>query len=84
MKYVYILIDEKENIKIGITNNMTKRISQIRNGNPEKIEIYHCEKRENALDIERELKKRLKKYHKNGEYYCGINPIDVRKILLSI
>lgn len=80
----YILIDDNEDVKIGITKNIKTRLKNIRNGNPNNVQIYHIEEREDALIVEQEMKKKLKKYKKNGEWYKGVSPLEIRKMLLDM
>ena len=47
--YIYILKQEGTNIiKIGVTNDLDKRLRSIQTGNPNKISIYHFEERNHS------------------------------------
>lgn len=77
--YIYILKQEGTNIiKIGVTNDLDKRLRSIQTGNPNKISIYHFEERNNAYKVESYLKKKFIKYKKEGEWYENLDPLEVR------
>jgi predicted GIY-YIG superfamily endonuclease len=77
--YIYILQQENSNIiKIGVTNNIKKRLQSIQTGNPNKVSVYHYEERNNAYTVEAFLKKKFISYKKEGEWYENLNPLNVR------
>ena len=82
--YIYILKQEDSNIiKIGVTNNINKRLKSVQTGNPSKISVYYYEERNNAYKIEAYLKKKFVKYKKEGEWYENLDPLIVRVELLQ-
>ncbi|TXG81253.1 MAG: GIY-YIG nuclease family protein [Spirochaetes bacterium] len=69
--------------KIGVTNNIEKRIASLQTGNPEKIELIHIEERQNPTKAERYLHRCFHKNRLKGEWFDGISLKDIRiKLLL--
>ena len=69
--YVYLL-ESASCYKIGIAENVEKRIRQLQTGNPHKIYlIYSCpvEDRGEALRTESSLHETLRRFNKSGEWY---------------
>lgn len=82
--FLYILTMENSDLfKVGVTNDIEKRLSNIQTGNPNKIRILFCDEMEDAYKIESRIKIKYKKYIKNGEWYGGINPEDIKKFIFK-
>lgn len=82
--YIYILKQENSNIiKIGVTNDIKKRLKSVQTGNPNKIRVYHYEERNNAYEIEAFLKRKFVEYKREGEWYENLNPLSVRVEILQ-
>ena len=63
--------------KIGITSNLTKRISQIQNGNPFPLSIVFTCTNEDAPEVESVIKKAYKRENIRGEwFYFEISTIE--------
>lgn len=77
MNNIYIFTCEND-IKIGVSNNVNKRLKSIQTGRSSKVEIYHCEERDDAYKLEKFLLKSFSKYRKSGEWLTGISPDIVR------
>jgi hypothetical protein len=88
--YLYILEEvNKENLlktKIGVSNNVEKRIKTLQTGNYNLIKLYHSEERCDAYKIETKLK-HFFSYAKNGaggnEWYL-VSPREVKKELYKL
>lgn len=61
-KSIYVLYDELGRIKLGITNNVTRRIKQIENSTGLKICKLYSEVCRNATFLERKLFEYFKNY----------------------
>lgn len=83
MKLVYLVNAQKTNFfKIGMTNNIKKRLMQLQTSSPLKIKYVHSVYTDNPLGVESNLHNYVSKYHVIGEWYEL--PFDVikRTILL--
>lgn len=82
--YLYILtIEGKNSFKVGVTNDIDKRLSNIQTGNPDKISIFFCDQIDEAYSIESKIKIKYKKYIKNGEWYEDITPNEIKKYIFK-
>jgi predicted GIY-YIG superfamily endonuclease len=72
MGYIYIIQMKGTNyFKIGITNNLTKRLSTLQTGNPIKLYIVrYYEIYTNTKKIEKLLHNYLSEYHIHLEWFC--------------
>lgn len=61
-KSIYVLYDELGRIKLGITNNVTRRIKQIENSTGLKICKLYSEVCRNATFLEKKLFEHFKNY----------------------
>lgn len=61
-KIIYVLYDELGRIKLGITNNVTRRIKQIENSTGLKICKLYSEVCRNATFLEKKLFEYFKNY----------------------
>lgn len=68
MKKVYLL-RTNEFYKIGITNNLNKRVKQLQTGNSEKIELISFYESEYANKIEKSLHNKYSYVKKEGEWF---------------
>lgn len=85
---IYILSiktgSEKE-LKIGITNDLNKRLKSLQTGNSEKIHVEHTEEIDKNINIrkmENWIHSTFDKYRKQGEWFKGIEVKKVRKMIL--
>ena len=67
-KFVYIL-KCNEFYKIGITDNIEKRLSSIRNGNPYKVTVLHSKRKQDAYNVEQSLHRLYRKVRVRGEWF---------------
>lgn len=84
--YIYIFItNESKKIKIGVTNNIESRLKNIQTGNPEIVEVYYFAERDDAYKIEKMLHRHFckNKTTSNGEWFCDISPLDVRRKMIE-
>ncbi len=87
MKKNYIYIINKKNfenvVKIGVTDDIEKRLKTLQTANIEVLNLFHFEEREDAYKIEKKLHKIFHEFRENGEWFL-IDPKIVRKKLLQI
>ena len=75
IQYMYIISNDKGYIKVGITNNPTKRLKQLQTGNPNKLSLLFTEEfespRAHLLKIEKIVHKELQEYKNDsiGEWF---------------
>lgn len=85
MKKFFYIVSERDNlnnilhIKIGITNNIKKRLITIQTSNPNNIILEHTEEREDAYELEQWLLSNFKRNIKKGEWLKDIEIKDIRK-----
>lgn len=73
---------EKTVLKIGITNDLDKRLKSIQTGNPEKISLVHQEEIPsyiNIIEFERWLHSVFGNKRKTGEWFSDLSIKEVRK-----
>jgi hypothetical protein len=69
--------------KIGVTNNIEKRIASLQTGNPEEIVLLYIEEREKPTKAEKYLHRCFQKNRLKGEWFENITLKDIRiKLLL--
>lgn len=75
LDYVYMIADESNYIKVGISKDPEKRLKSLQTGHPNKlhllfIEEFEC-KRNHLLKIEKLIHRdlRLKNFKKRGEWF---------------
>ena len=69
---IYAEINDTIQWKIGITKDINKRIKQLQTGNPNIVDVvsfYEINNRELAYKVEADIKRVLKKYKIQGEWY---------------
>jgi predicted GIY-YIG superfamily endonuclease len=69
--------------KIGITNDLEKRLKNIRTGNPYPVEYVFYQEMDNASKLERWLHLHFKKYKLEGEWFHTITLMDIRKQIFT-
>lgn len=84
---LYVLeIKKLETYKIGVTDNLEKRIKQLQTGSPEEITVvnyFEYELPKQAFKIEKILHKKFKKHQTQGEWFKGISTKDIEKVIFS-
>lgn len=74
--YIYIIGNDQGYIKIGVSNNVKRRLRQIQTGNEHKLTLLFTEEfectRKHLLHIEREIHRNLHKLATKciGEWFC--------------
>lgn len=69
--FVYFISDE-ESLKIGIANDVPKRLKQLQTGSSSKLNIIHVvpfNSRKEAMKKERELHKKYEAFRLEGEWF---------------
>ena len=67
--YVYIITSEIGLTKIGKTEDVKKRLSQIDGASPCKVDLYHCQFVKNSKEVESILHKRFRDKRVKGEWF---------------
>lgn len=73
--YMYIIADQNNHIKVGISKNPDKRIKQLQTGHPTKLQLIYVEEfecsRNHLLKIEELVHRKIsEKYkHASGEWF---------------
>ena len=69
--YLYIMHDDSNNnIKIGVTNNIDRRLSELQTASAGALNMmYISPKCDNAYEIERKVHDHFSAYRKNGEWF---------------
>lgn len=73
---------EKDVLKIGITNDLSKRLKSIQTGNPEIVEVVHSESIPsyiNIIEMENWLHCVFGEKRKTGEWFSDLSVKDIRK-----
>lgn len=78
--WVYVIKNEIGDFKIGITNDVNKRLKQLQCGNSGKLEIVFKWFTFDAEGIEKNSHARFSKYRLNGEWFDGskLNPNTIK------
>lgn len=79
--YLYIMEsiqDNNTNYKIGVTNNLEKRIKNIRTGNPYPVNYIYTEKNKNSYKLEKWLHSQFSKNKLEGEWFTGLTYKEIR------
>lgn len=70
MNIVYLVNAQKTSFfKIGVTNNIKRRINDMQTGCPLKIKYVHAVYTEHGLEVENQLHSYASEYHVIGEWY---------------
>ena len=72
-QYIYVIKSHNNLIKIGITSNLHKRITALKNMNACKLELIYKTVGSNSL--ERSIHKKFEKYRSHGEWFKSYNGI---------
>ena len=73
--YMYIIADQNNHVKIGLSQNPSRRILQLQTGHPTKLQLIYTEKfecsRNHLLKIEALVHKRISEKYKHaiGEWF---------------
>jgi len=84
--YLYVIqAQEFERVvhKIGITNDLEKRICNIQTGNPYPVKYVFFQEIKEASKIERWLHTQFNEYKLEGEWFHTITLYDIRKKIFS-
>lgn len=73
MEYLYI-IGNDDFLKVGVTNRPSRRLSELQDGAQQKLQLKEIwilpgANRSEVLAYEREVHKRLRQHHVNGEWF---------------
>lgn len=79
--FVYIISDGT-NIKVGVANNVNRRLKSLQTGNPNTLTLEFSEYRNQPYKLETYLHQQLAKYRTKGEWYHGITVQEIRVLLL--
>lgn len=74
--------EEKDVLKIGITNDLSKRLKAIQTGNADKVEVVHHESIPsyvNIIEMENWLHSVFGERRKTGEWFSNLSVREVRK-----
>lgn len=75
MKHIYVVANEHEAVKIGVSQDVNGRINVLsRQGGFKVKELYKTEKCSNSYNLERKIHKQLNNYRINSEWF--IIPFD--------
>lgn len=81
MNVYFVRAGNRGAIKIGMADNVEKRVAELQCGNASKlniISVIKCDSREQAFDTERRIHKFFKRQCIRGEWFAG--NIDFRKL----
>lgn len=65
-------------LKIGVTNNIDRRIKQLQTGNPDEILLEFIEERHKPTKAESFIHRHFRRNCVSGEWFEGISVRDVR------
>ncbi len=89
MQYIYIISNESNHIKVGITKNLKRRLRSLQTGNGDKLTILFSEEfdctRKHLLSVEKIIHNQLNTnlVKKHGEWY-QINNDELQSIKNTI
>lgn len=84
--YLYIMESKQADVsfyKIGVTNNLDKRLKSIRTGNPNKVNYIYTELNKDAYKLERWLHAQFSKKRLEGEWFTSITVKEIRRKILQ-
>ena len=82
--HVYLINqDDSKMYKIGITNNVKRRLSGIQTANPNPLTLIHSGRVNNAKELEKQLHQHFKKQKINREWFNLDSP-DVKYVIRQI
>ena len=85
--YIYIINDGDNNVKIGKSNNPSKRVKTLQTGNPKSLEIVATfpVSKEKVFTVEKKCHHKLNTiYEKRGEWFRSVLLWEVERIVESI
>jgi len=68
--------------KIGITNNIERRMKALQTGNPHPLQLEYLDERKNPQKAEKYLHREFQKNHVHGEWFENITLKDIRTKLM--
>ena len=77
--YIYFILADNGLVKIGRTENITKRVMAIRCGSPVRVRLLHCFEVDDDVSVERSLHRKFRKKRKHGEWFA-LSDEDIIKI----
>lgn len=84
--YIYVIECKKSDhsdYKIGVTNDLSKRIKNIRTGNPNKVDYVFYQQNKNAYKLEKWLHSQFSEKRLEGEWFGNITLKDIRMKILE-
>lgn len=70
--FVYFIGDQIGSIKIGVAQDVSRRVKELQTANPNKLRVIMClhvPRIDHAYAIETEIHKMFSHYRKNGEWF---------------
>ena len=84
-QYVYIIKCGNDRVKIGISNNPSKRLEQIQTGNPDKCELVSAYQSDDARETETILHSLLSDCRLEGEWFkCSPKKLHSLKFIFLV
>jgi hypothetical protein len=80
---LYVISDESNRLKIGVTCDVVSRLKTLQTGNPEKLTVLYDEEIKNPTKIERYLHRHFHEYRLNGEWFSNVSLDDIRIAMFS-
>jgi len=81
---VYFIKAGYTQYKIGVSENIEKRLIQLQTGNPNRIKVVHIQEYSDmmiARTIEKHLHRMLKEYRLNGEWFELLTPDEENRVI---
>lgn len=79
--YVYFIMSTNKLVKIGVTKNVDRRLSELQTGSPGKMKLLGFIKTTKPYDLEKRLHKKYKDLRISGEWF-NIHEVDVELEML--
>ena len=80
---LYVISDESQRVKIGVTGDVWKRLRTLQTGHPEKLIVLYVEEIDNPTIIERYLHRHFHEKRLNGEWFKDLSVKDIRIAIMS-
>ena len=83
---IYLMVAGND-IKIGVSENPKRRLTEVQTGNPKEVRLAYIEEmdsKQQAYYVEKELHKTYKKLNKQGEWFKGLSIVKVIKKIETI
>jgi hypothetical protein len=82
-KHTHLYVISAGNLfKIGVTNNIERRMKALQTGNPCPLQLEYLDERKNPHKAEKYLHLQFQKNHVRGEWFENISLKDIRTKLL--